>query len=552
MKFTNINIGKRLGMTFGGIALLTLILGTTAWLALDGISERWHQFEEIPLRKSQSVSGGASALGDAIHHFKNYLLRGQDYDKKFNHDMDAIDEAVATYKGAGALQDNEKNALEQITKGAVAYRAAIKEVTALKIKSIPIEEIDKTIKGADKQIDSAFKELLAVTAAETVEAGKQMTQRAANGKHTIATMSIVVALLGALSAWLISRSITVPLNEAVRVARTVASGDLSSAIVPHSTDETGRLLTALRDMNGSLVNIVCSVRSGTDTIAAASRQIATGNLDLSTRTEEQASSLEHTAASMEKLTSTVKQNADNAREANRLAMTASDVAARGGMAVSQVVDTMAGINDSSRKIVDIIGVIDAIAFQTNILALNAAVEAARAGDQGRGFAVVAAEVRSLAQRSSAAAKEIKTLIDDSVDKVGTGTRLVSAAGATMEDVVVSVKQVTDIIAEISAASDEQSVGIDKIGAAISHMDQVTQQNAALVEEAAAAAGSMQTQAENLANTVAVFQLDASQMRLESSPRDISKAPSPRLHANAPELPARSVRQARTAALIGET
>jgi methyl-accepting chemotaxis protein len=259
-------------------------------------------------------------------------------------------------------------------------------------------------------------------------------------------------------------------------------------------------------MNESLVRIVGEVRMGTDTITIASSEIAHGNMDLSSRTENQASSLQMTASSMEELTSTVKHNADNASQANRLAATASEVAVKGGTVVSQVVETMGSINESAKKIVDIIGVIDGIAFQTNILALNAAVEAARAGEQGRGFAVVASEVRNLAQRSAAAAKEIKALISDSVEKVGVGAKLVDQAGTTMDEVVSSVRHVTDIISEIAAASNEQTAGIEQINQAIIQMDNVTQQNAALVEEAAAAASSLQEQAHNLSTVVSVFKL----------------------------------------------
>jgi methyl-accepting chemotaxis protein len=308
-------------------------------------------------------------------------------------------------------------------------------------------------------------------------------------------------------AFLATQSITGPLNEAVEVAERVAQGDLSSDIKVQSQDETGRLMQALKEMNASLMEIVGEVRFGTDTIAVVSREIADSNLDLSSRTEEQATSLQETAASMRDLTDTVKQNADHASQANRLASTASEVAARGGMVVSQVVDTMGSINASSKKIVDIIGVIDGIAFQTNILALNAAVEAARAGEQGRGFAVVASEVRSLAQRSAAAAKEIKTLIGDSVEKVTVGSQLVAQAGVTMDEVVASVKRVTDIMTEITIASQDQSNGIERINYTIAQMDDVTQQNAALVEEAAAAAESMQNQASNLAKVVSIFKLD---------------------------------------------
>jgi methyl-accepting chemotaxis protein len=320
-------------------------------------------------------------------------------------------------------------------------------------------------------------------------------------------LSVVALALGAFLAWRLTMGIVRPLGEAVSVAETVAAGDLGSRIDVQSRDETGQLMQALKEMNQSLARVVGEVRNGTDTIATASSQIASGNQDLSSRTEEQASSLEETAASMEELTSTVKQNADNARQANQLAVSASEVAVRGGNVISQVVDTMGSINASSRKIVDIIGVIDGIAFQTNILALNAAVEAARAGEQGRGFAVVASEVRNLAQRSAAAAKEIKKLIGDSVEKVEEGSKQVAEAGRTMDEIVDSVKRVTDIMGEITAASQEQTSGIEQINQAITQMDQVTQQNAALVEEAAAAAASLQEQAGSLTGAVSVFQLE---------------------------------------------
>jgi methyl-accepting chemotaxis protein len=286
-----------------------------------------------------------------------------------------------------------------------------------------------------------------------------------------------------------------------------------------SKDETGRLMQAFKDMNDGLVKIVEEVRRGTGAITVASRKIAAGNQDLSARTEQEAATLEETASSMEELTGAVKQSADNAHHANRLALAASDVARRGGEAVSEVVNTMDAIHQSAKKIVDIIGVIDGIAFQTNILALNAAVEAARAGEQGRGFAVVAAEVRNLAQRSAAAAREIKVLIDDSVSKVGTGAVLVEQAGKTMEDVVESVKHVTDIIGEIASASHEQTIGIEQVNLAIAQMDDRTQQNAALVEEAAQAAASLQEQADALSRSVSIFKLEA----LEAAPCEIEQA-----------------------------
>ena len=340
---------------------------------------------------------------------------------------------------------------------------------------------------------------------------KQEFNQAHDRSVNIRNFAIVAVTVGlALAAWLsfsLIRAIVRPLDEAVKLARAVAEGDLTQNIDVHSTDEIGQLMQALKDMNDSLVRVVGQVRTGTDTVATASSQIAAGNLDLSSRTEEQASSLEETASSMEELTSTVKQNAENARQANQLVVSTSDIAVKGGQVVGQVVDTMASIKDSSRKISDIIGVIDGIAFQTNILALNAAVEAARAGEQGRGFAVVASEVRNLAQRSASAAKEIKSLIEDSVGKVDAGGKLVDEAGKTMGEIVSSVKRVTDIMSEIAAASQEQSSGIEQVNQAIAQMDQVTQQNAALVEEAAAAAESLQDQAGKLTEAVSVFKLE---------------------------------------------
>jgi methyl-accepting chemotaxis protein len=327
---------------------------------------------------------------------------------------------------------------------------------------------------------------------------------------------LVIGLaFAAVLGWLLVRAIVRPLEEAVKIAGAVAQGDLTQHIDVRSNDETGRLMGALRDMNDSLVEIVTRVRAGTDTMATASGEIAAGNLDLSSRTEQQAASLEETASSMEELTSTVRQNADNARQANILAGSASQIAGKGGAVVAQVVETMGGINTSAGKIVDIIAVIDGIAFQTNILALNAAVEAARAGEQGRGFAVVAGEVRNLAQRSASAAKEIKSLIDDSVGKVQHGTALVDQAGATMKEIVESVSRVTDIMAEISAASQEQNAGIEQVNVAIVQMDQTTQQNAALVEQASAAAQSLQQEAATLARTVGAFRIAGSAGVLEA-------------------------------------
>ncbi len=343
--------------------------------------------------------------------------------------------------------------------------------------------------------------------ADTGTLAPELVQRIDSTQYLMLGLGFVALLAGIGCALWLARSVMQPLGEAIFIAETVASGDLSKEFETERGGDFGRLLRGMGEMEDTLTDVVTRIKASTDSIVVASREIAAGNQDLSSRTEEQASSLEQTAASMEELTSTVKQNADNARQANQLALSASEVAVKGGDVVSQVVDTMASINASSKKIVDIIGVIDGIAFQTNILALNAAVEAARAGEQGRGFAVVAAEVRNLAQRSAAAAKEIKGLIDDSVGKVDAGSALVGEAGKTMEEIVGSVKRVTDIIGEITAASHEQTQGIEQINQAITQMDQVTQQNAALVEEASAAAQSMQEQAGKLSQVVGTFKLD---------------------------------------------
>jgi len=340
--------------------------------------------------------------------------------------------------------------------------------------------------------------------------GRELHEQAQQRYQTLLVVMGVAMAAGLFVALLMGvllvRAISRPLQRAVTVAQAVAAGDLTQQIDVHSQDETGQLMQALRQMNDNLQGIVGQVRLSTDTIATASSEIAHGNLDLSSRTEQQAGALEETASAMEQLTSTVRHNADSAQQAKELAHSASEVAVRGGEVVRQVVDTMSSINQSSSKIVDIISVIDGIAFQTNILALNAAVEAARAGEQGRGFAVVASEVRSLAQRSAAAAKEIKVLIDDSVTRVGTGSALVAQAGQTIDEVVRSVQRVSEVVTDISAAGQEQSQGIEEVNNAITQMDETTQQNAALVEQAAAAAQSMQEQAARLSEAVSVFRL----------------------------------------------
>jgi methyl-accepting chemotaxis protein len=425
--------------------------------------------------------------------------------------MERINDLYATageaLAKAMAVNPDMKRSLADQTQGTHAAGSQALQLAQAQI----VDQEQLTFPAADyfAQFTAAIDIQLKLNDVALGQLGQALDARAAAlvaTKVALVGAIVLLLLLATFVSYLVSRSVSGPLRKSVDIARHIAQGDLAVDIEAGSKNETGQLLQALKDMRDSLVGIVGEVRASTDTIATASGQIASGNLDLSSRTEAQASALEETASSMEEMTGTVKQNADNARQAQQLSLSAADIAIKGGAVVSQVVETMGAINASSRKIVDIIGVIDGIAFQTNILALNAAVEAARAGEQGRGFAVVAAEVRNLAQRSAAAAKEIKGLIDDSVAKVDAGAKLVDQAGATMDQVVASVKQVTDIIGEITAASVEQTSGIEQINQAIMQMDDVTQQNAALVEQAAAAAQSLQEQAQTLSQAVGVFQL----------------------------------------------
>ncbi|WP_077003508.1 methyl-accepting chemotaxis protein [Variovorax sp. KK3] len=511
--FSNLRIGTRLALGFGVVLLLTLLSAAFALVSASRNAEATRVMMQSPLVKERLISDWYVLTYSAIARTAMIARTSDatlpvtfaeviaDSTKKGTETMGKVEALLFT--------DEEKTAFKSIVDLRAKYQLAKDAVQKAKAGG-SVQESEAVYKDVFQPAAKAYEnEVLALLSIQRKDidrmSGEIDAANAASLKLRLA-MTALTLLAGAACAFLIARSITRPLGQAVKVAETVAGGDLSARIEVESRDETGQLMQALKNMNESLARVVTQVRSGTDTIATASGQIASGNQDLSSRTEEQASSLQQTAASMEELTSTVKQNADNARQANQLALSASEVAVKGGEVVNQVVDTMGSIHASSKKIVDIISVIDGIAFQTNILALNAAVEAARAGEQGRGFAVVAAEVRNLAQRSAAAAKEIKGLIDDSVGKVDAGSELVAEAGRTMNEVVDSVKRVTDIMGEITAASHEQTQGIEQVNQAITQMDQVTQQNAALVEEAAAAAASMQEQAASLVQAVGVFRL----------------------------------------------
>jgi methyl-accepting chemotaxis protein len=504
-----LKIGTKLYLAFGAVLVLIAIL---AAVTLDRIAAAGKASDDLintVLKKQDLVDEASSGLAEGVQHFKNYIIRGGDYDRKFGAGMAAIEKAASAYVALGS-NTLESEQLKRIGEAVNAYRAGMAKLADLRANGFSPQEMDRTVAGGDKPLAAALSSLRENNHKLVAEAEDRVLGALHTARAVVLWTSGVILLLSMGFAWLMTRAITRPLANAVDIARTVAAGDLTVQVAVTSRDETGELLSALKDMAAALSRVVGEVRHGTDTIATASGQIAAGNQDLSQRTEEQASSLEETAASMEELTGTVKQNAENARQADQLAQSASEVAVKGGDVVGRVVDTMASINHASRKIADIISVIDGIAFQTNILALNAAVEAARAGEQGRGFAVVASEVRNLAQRSAAAAKEIKGLIDDSVGKVHSGSQLVEQAGATMQEIVGSIKRVTDIMGEIAAASQEQTRGIEQVNQAITQMDQVTQQNAALVEEASAAAQSMREQAGSLVQAVSVFKLQASE------------------------------------------
>jgi methyl-accepting chemotaxis protein len=513
LKLIDLKIGARLNIGFGVLILMMLLMASVGVLRFSQvgaintriIEKDWVKSEAANTVNATTRANGRRTMELVLATDPNQIRTAK---AAIEANKKTISDALQTLEQLVYLPEG-KSLVVELTQARKNYVASFSKVAQLVDEGKREEAVALLNRETLPALDALQAPITALTALQkkiVEDSSAEARDSIAFARALMVTLAGLGLLFGLGLAWFITRSITRPMEEAVHIARTVAAGDLSSSIHVQGKDETAMLLKALRDMNDSLTGIVAEVRSSSDSMATATSQIAAGNLDLSSRTEEQASALEQTAASMQELAGTVKNNFASGQHAHQLAESAAQVAAKGGALVAQVVHTMEAINTSSGKIADIIGVIDSIAFQTNILALNAAVESARAGELGRGFAVVAGEVRSLAGRSAEAAKEIKALIGASVENVSDGCRQVEQAGSTMDEIVVSVRRVSDLMREITTASEDQSSGIAEINQAMGQMDQVTQQNAALVEEAAAAAQSLEQQAQGLLHAVQIFKL----------------------------------------------
>jgi methyl-accepting chemotaxis protein len=525
-----LNIGGRLAVGFGLLIACSLAIAIYGRVSLTAVSDELHLLTDDRIVKVTQARDIKDNLNQIARSLRNILIMTEAEQKAA--EARTIEQArAANAELIKKLDETIKSERgRQLLTGMASVRGAYNTAVDKAIAAAVASRIDEgrtlllnEVRPAQAAYFKALDDLVQFQTELMVTAKKETTEAVDHASLLMLVIAALCGLLGALIGWLVTRSVTKPLADAMATTSRIAAGDLTSTIRATGSDEVSHLLQSLLQMQDSLRNVVGEVRTGVESVSTASGQIAAGNQDLSSRTEEQASSLQQTAASMEELTSTVKQSTDNARQANQLASTASEAASKGGAVVGQVVSTMEDITASSRKIADIISVIDGIAFQTNILALNAAVEAARAGEQGRGFAVVAGEVRNLAQRSAQAAREIKVLISDSVDRVDAGSKQVAEAGAAMNEIVVQVRRVTDLIGEITSAAIEQSSGIGQVNDAITQMDQVTQQNAALVEESAAAAASLKAQANQLAQSVAVFKLSDGEVRVTTAEPPAARA-----------------------------
>jgi methyl-accepting chemotaxis protein len=530
MNLSKMKVGTRLGLGFALVLVFLVAVTVVGIFRMAQIQDRLDHVVSVNTVATRLVVDMRNNVADRITSLRILTLMADASDMepemaRIKEQAKKYDEAAKKLSAlyAANATPEEKALLAQVKESEAVAMPAIAKASELWLANDAVSAtkiLIKEIRPAQKKWMDGLDQLAALEDKLNEQVKTDAGAGFSSARLFMIIMGAVAVLMSVLAAWVITRGLLKQLggepDYTAAIAGSIANGDLSVQIDTASNDKDS-LLVEMKEMRNSLVGIVGQVRTGTETIGTASREIAAGNIDLSSRTEMQASSLEKTASAMEELTSTVKQNADNAREANQLAASASDVARKGGAVVSQVVETMSSINESANKIVDIIGVIDGIAFQTNILALNAAVEAARAGEQGRGFAVVASEVRNLAQRSAGAAKEIKSLIGDSVEKVERGSKLVGQAGVTMDEVVASVRRVTDIMAEIANASQEQSAGIEQVNRSIIDMDAMTQQNAALVEESAAAAQALQDQATELARVVSIFKLEAGEERMLAAP-----------------------------------
>ena len=550
-------VGARLGLGFALVILAGLAVAILGRLELGSIDAEVRFLLTDRVAKVNQLNQVKDNLNHVAHSIRNIVIATDgdtmDAENKQIQTVHTQTTAVIEQLNASIQSAEGRQLMQELAKVRPPYNASIDRVIVLATGYSNEEARTALLTEAQPLLISYLKtvdELINLQERLMKETGDHVHKATAFTGWLILAIATAAALIGAVIAWALTRSITRQLggepDYTTSVVHEIAAGNLAVDVHTRAGDSTS-LLAQIKTMRDSLAKVVAHVRESSEAVASASTQISEGNNDLSGRTEEQASALQQTAASMEQLSSTVKQNADNARQANQLAQSASTVAIQGGDVVAQVVNTMKGINDSSKKIADIIGVIDSIAFQTNILALNAAVEAARAGEQGRGFAVVASEVRSLAGRSANAAKEIKELITDSVTRVEQGTSLVGQAGVTMSEVVNSIRRVTDIMGEISAASSEQSAGVSQVGEAVTQMDQTTQQNAALVEEMAAAAASLSTQAQDLVQTVAMFKLGKNYSATPRMQRSTTHAPT-----HSPNAKAAPVQHSATVGLAAPT